>query len=135
MNEGTHLGVRVQSVFGCSAEKAPLSDLFLKKNVIAFDVESLYRTLPKSGSKYGKCVSKFMYAFKKSIAAIELVLMKIIFSRQIFVEDRDTEFHENPINHLVAHTRSRTDRCTGRYGTDTRRFLPRKRRLNMKHCE
>ena len=30
MNEGTHLGVRVQSVFGCSAEKAPLSGLLSK---------------------------------------------------------------------------------------------------------
>ena len=27
MNEGTHLGVRVQSAFGWSAEKAPLSNL------------------------------------------------------------------------------------------------------------
>ena len=26
MNEGTHLGVRVQSALGCSAEKAPLRD-------------------------------------------------------------------------------------------------------------
>ena len=30
MIEGTHLGVRAQSAFGCSAEKAPLSDLFFK---------------------------------------------------------------------------------------------------------
>ena len=27
MNEGTHLGVRVQSAFGCSAEKVLLTDL------------------------------------------------------------------------------------------------------------
>ena len=32
MNEGTHLGVRVQSAFGCSAEKAPLRDLYLLIN-------------------------------------------------------------------------------------------------------
>ena len=28
MNERTHLGLKVQSAFGCSSEKSPLSDIF-----------------------------------------------------------------------------------------------------------
>ena len=57
MNEGTHLGVRVQSAFGCSAEKSPTKRR-VKFNLGPVTVKST-RNLLRENIRFGKEKEKF----------------------------------------------------------------------------
>jgi len=68
----------------------------------------LYQISSIPDMMYGKHASKFMYALRKARLLLSRFAQNSTLMQQIILKKCSSEFHENPINGLVAGTRSRT---------------------------